>query len=692
MLDPTNINWLMAQGSDWTPDFLAWMYYRNEPWAFPLGVMEGYSMPGEVSIGLTGSIPLLAVPLKLFKNVLPFEFQYFGFWMLLCFILQGFFSYKIIRLFKGTTIWQSILGGCFLMLSYSFMDRVGHLNLCAHWLVLGGIYVFFAHRDKHALWRHCLLIFMSVWIHPYLILFTLGIAYAQFFSMILENRSKWKTMLGHMAASLFATLFAWILIGNHVLSSSDSVSLGLGYYSTNLNTFWNPKVDSFFMNHIPYAFEDGQYEGLAYLGVGFWLAALVTLIFSFIKKTSFQIEKRTWGILLAGFVLFFFSVSHIVTFNEYTLFEIPIGKTLNRLASTFRATGRYVWLLQYILVIAWIVTLIRLPIKNSWKTGILGVALLLNIVDFSSYIHRQGFLGENQIPFRHFHMDFWEKIIQNTDELRMFPAHTRTYHSFGDDTPFVLLSSKYDLPINTGHLARYDVKKREEHRKDLLAKLENPTPLKNTTLITTEEHIVHFYRTWKMGNHEVFKEDGFLVFVPKTKSTLIAELKKGFKYSTLKKGPEFTAEFLTKHSNHYTFITVKDEASNNIKTCTMIQEWLRFAESDLGSLQFRESYAGVFHNNKKIKEVFGRVNKGSVSMTFPLGQKNIELFSSDMDNGNEARIFVEGVNHAVNERGLNIVVLSNEGELIANANFDTYQQCFQIVNKDTTGYKLWIRE
>lgn len=79
-------------------------------------------------------------------------------------------------------------------------------------------------------------------------------------------------------------------------------------------------------------------------------------------------------------------------------------------------------------------------------------------------------------------------------------------------------------------------------------------------------------------------------------------------------------------------------------------------------------------------------------MTFPLGQKNIELFSSDMDNGNEARIFVEGVNHAVNERGLNIVVLSNEGELIANANFDTYQQCFQIVNKDTTGYKLWIRE
>lgn len=688
MLDPTNIKWLMTDGSDWTPDFLAWTYYRNEPWGLPLGVMEGYSAPGKVSIGLTGAIPLMAVPFKILSSILPFEFQYFGFWMFLCFLLQGYFSAKLVHIFVKESL-PLFLGAALMTLSYSMMDRVGHLNLCAHWLVIAGIYVFFKHRERSAFWRHGLLIAMSVWIHPYLIVFCLAIAFAHYLSMVLEDRSSLKRALGYMLGNFLFLFGAWFLIGNHVLSSGDSVSSGLGIYSTNLNTFWNPKLPSTFLPHQGYAF-DGQYEGLAYLGIGVLLALLIVAGLRITGKTNFKYRNRTRALLLVALLLFVFSLSHVITYGSHVLFEIPLPKFIIIVASSLRATGRYVWLLQYILVLGMIIGLYRASIHTNIKSLVLAGALILNVWDFSSYLQTVAFVSPDWKIFNGFEAPFWDDVIGTSETLVMYPPHSRTYNRFGDETYFILLASKYDRDINTGHLARYNNKLRRKYLTELQDQLAHkPSDLKETTLISTKKELVSLYPLWSAGNHEVIGKDNFIAFIPKSQKELLQRIKKRAKASYLDRQPQKLGEFLALNEQNTILIAARDDAATSLPYCTEGIVWFNKAQSALKSLVYRDGYVGVFQNGKLLEEHFGKDMDGKPNLHVKLNGRQIDIASAGNAHGNSSSIKIDSEEKGLNERGLNIVVLDSKMNILESTSFDTYEKCYRLVEMEDAGYSLW---
>ena len=78
ILIPGNNSWLMTARHDWGTHYLAWEFYKSEPWNFPLGKMVGYNYPVGTNIGYTDSIPFLAIFFKLFAPLLSSDFQYFG--------------------------------------------------------------------------------------------------------------------------------------------------------------------------------------------------------------------------------------------------------------------------------------------------------------------------------------------------------------------------------------------------------------------------------------------------------------------------------------------------------------------------------------------------------------------------------------------------------------------------------------
>src|SRR5215831_10331388 len=82
-LNPSNNVWL--QRGDRVHPVLGWYFYRNEPWHFPLGLLNDYARPFQISIGFTDSIPLFAFIFKLFSPWLSETFQYFGLWLCLSF-------------------------------------------------------------------------------------------------------------------------------------------------------------------------------------------------------------------------------------------------------------------------------------------------------------------------------------------------------------------------------------------------------------------------------------------------------------------------------------------------------------------------------------------------------------------------------------------------------------------------------
>ena len=65
-------------------------------WHFPVGLIDTLSYPTSVSVIYTDSIPLVALIFKLFRNILPLRFQYFGMFGLFSFMLMGGISSQLI--------------------------------------------------------------------------------------------------------------------------------------------------------------------------------------------------------------------------------------------------------------------------------------------------------------------------------------------------------------------------------------------------------------------------------------------------------------------------------------------------------------------------------------------------------------------------------------------------------------------
>ena len=72
--------------------YAGWLFYRSSAPGWPLGVTQTINAPQGVSVAYTDSIPLLAVLCRPLAAALGGTFQYFGWFTLVCFALQGGFA------------------------------------------------------------------------------------------------------------------------------------------------------------------------------------------------------------------------------------------------------------------------------------------------------------------------------------------------------------------------------------------------------------------------------------------------------------------------------------------------------------------------------------------------------------------------------------------------------------------------
>ncbi len=675
-MKPTNVEWIMAKGSDWTPDYLAWKYFRYQPWGFPLGVMEGYSHPQKVSIGLTGAIPLLAVPLKIFSGALPDDFQYHGFWLFLCVFLQGIFAFHLLKIWVKEDSY-AFLGAMLFAFSYSMLDRLGHINLCAHWVIIAGLLVYFSKFQlKKTILYHSLLVFATIWIHPYLVLFSVALTGLTLIEGWWSKRFKFSQFaIGTLVTAGTAAL-SWWLIGNFILGGDDAVAGGFGEFSTNLNTFWNPKFDALVFNHSK-DFYEGQYEGIAYLGIGVLLLLFSSIVGLLVKKIKVNYSK---GLLLLGFIslLFFvFSLSQNITYGGELIFTIPFSKYLLAKFATLRASGRYVWLLQYFLILVAIIGFYKIKIDQNYKIGLLGLVVLLNLVDFQYYFERNKIFDLKFEPISNFNKAAFEKVIEAGNEVIMYPPHTRTYLSVCDETPFISIAASQKKPINTGHLARVDNKLREKYRQELESKIySDPNSFADKTIITIPKFAEIFQPLIEKELFQIFEINNFLAYVPVSQIAVLEDLSKNAQRDSIPYKRESFNDFKIRNAEYNWVISVKDDARATLSSCTQWNEYFTSIGSQNPSLDFRESYLGLLQSGKLINEKFGRDNpNGKIEFDAELNGVDISAVSASMDHGNIASIKLNEVEHAIDDRGFNIVVFDQEGKVIESTFFDTFKQC-----------------
>ena len=126
----TDTKWITNYDS--LSDFIALKFFLQDEWRFPIGLNSSY---GELknSIVFSGAVPILSIITKIFKDFLPYNFHYFSIWIMICFSLHIFFSYKLIfSLTKNINF--SAVSTLFFLFTPILIQRLDmHLSLGAHW-------------------------------------------------------------------------------------------------------------------------------------------------------------------------------------------------------------------------------------------------------------------------------------------------------------------------------------------------------------------------------------------------------------------------------------------------------------------------------------------------------------------------------------------------------------------------------
>ena len=392
VLNPFYTDWLIT-GGDLTQHYLGWEYFRRSEWLFPIGLTNQVAYPAETSVIYTDSIPLFAVIFKLLTKGMAGRFQYFGLWGLCCFMLQGYWSAKILHKWIEDK-WQVWLGSLFFIVSPIVIFRMYyHTALAAHWLILIAIYLCAMHKEQYKnivktslQWGVLGILIGSIHLYFVPMCGALLAGYVVY-SLIEEKKIKLKYICPGVAFSvgLFGTVY---VLGGFSSGAQSSAGSNLGYFSFNLNGFYNPIGYSKVLKWLD-VYTEGQYEGFAYLGLGILILLLGTvaaLCLSWREKLT--LLKTNWMkvVIALGVIvgLIFLAASPKVTFYEHLLFEFPDIDVIIKYWSIFGSSGRIVWPVYYLIVLFAVVGALQLT-KRVGKNRIIAYVLLILCLGIQIY-------------------------------------------------------------------------------------------------------------------------------------------------------------------------------------------------------------------------------------------------------------------------------------------------------------------
>lgn len=386
ILNPLNINWLSGDRAIF---YLGWAFLRQEPsWYFPPTWTSRLGYPIGLSVSFADCLPLIAVLLRPFHNLLPDNFQYLGLYSLGCFILQFYFSFQLARRLLLNNTLQILPAGMMLALAPVYLTRlVLHTPFAFQWLILAGLVAYFAPCDMSN-WRwyrpQIIISALAGAVTPYLAVMVCAIALTAALRMRFEHRIGTVKMLGFVGAAIGAcACTAWLF--GFLGTNAGYAGKGYGDFSFNLLSPIIPQplgADAGPGLLLPsFPIFPGQYEGYAYLGAGVILLLIV------------GIAARPWvlrdltsptiaPLLILSFALTALSASTKVTIGPIIIGTIPLPDTIAGAFSAFRASGRFFWPVHYLIILGAVVLIAR-AFEAPRAIVILYAAMLLQLCDVS---------------------------------------------------------------------------------------------------------------------------------------------------------------------------------------------------------------------------------------------------------------------------------------------------------------------
>jgi len=459
-LDPTNIGWLAE--ADAATNYLGWAFYRASPWTWPPAANPAYGMDIAGSVMMADANPLMAFPFKLLSPLLPTPFQYFGWWLLLCFLLQAWFAHAIARRITAFPE-QRLAITSLLLFAPFFLIRIAtpavfHMTLCGQWQILAAMWLYLSPGLARRTLAWSLLLVAAVLTHPYLLALVAAIWLADLLRALIGGEAPLpRILIGGAIALVSAAVVAklsgvfWLEGAGHPSSATTmSVEWGFGIYKANLLTAIDPDGWSRVLPDIDT--EPERIEGFAYLGLGVLLLAPLALGCWNRLRPQWRFAPKHLPLILVLLGSALFSLSASVELGRHVL-NLPWPSPLLVLGNLFRSTDRFVWPIAYaaMFLIAW-------GVARGWRRPVASLLLVaaaaVQIVDTSAgwRAYAATFARTGSSWPTSLQDPFWKKAAGRYRAVRLVVPRNRV--SFYRDINAWALAN--GLRSDVIYLARYD--------------------------------------------------------------------------------------------------------------------------------------------------------------------------------------------------------------------------------------------
>jgi len=453
-LNPRNFQWISG---DNTAGYIAQLFYLSDIWRAPIGANPNFGLDLSTSVTYSGP-PLPILLIQRLLNINP-ELQFIGLWLLLMVCLQIMFGILISQQVGYKLLESTILGALFVTPFFLYKFQV-HYWLTAHFLLLWAFWIVLKclSTKKYLTLETTIFLLVAYSINTYLLVMALIIlSYPLILNILVENKIH-IAVRRHMLA-IFATLLtSYFLIdfkaqtgtayenirmlftGNYTETPSNLLALvnpAVGYARDCKKghcIFGNlPVPDTFIENFSLLNYDlggvQGNYDGFLYLGLGILLLLVVACFHSFAtsKFRPFKDLKMQSRLLIIYVLLVSaYAITYKVSIGNYQL-DLGDPKLLRWALSVFRASGRFMWLVAYLLIILSLIYIRNYIGIHSIRIMIV-LATSLQLLDVTPRIlDRYSALREenlSSITFTKEFEDTFSEFASGKDVLIMYPPGT----------------------------------------------------------------------------------------------------------------------------------------------------------------------------------------------------------------------------------------------------------------------------
>lgn len=434
-----------------------WWYYAKDSWHFPPLYTSRLNHPEGISIALTDSIPLAALPFKalltLFPGWFPEHFHYFGWWMGLVFVGQAVAAVMLMRALGAKSLFALFISVGFALTWPVIHARYHHASLMMQSVIIFALALYFLGR--HQTWSSNRvsaafigLNLVALTIHPYFLPFTAGLFTAFLADQAIKGAS-WVLQLKRLLAFGLALVVMMWLLG--YLGSQSSYLGGYGdfFYLDLIAPFCGG--GKLITCGIGPVFDFPYHEGFNYLGAG--LLFLVPFAALLNWRSLLAIPKRYPALLLLMVGFFLYALSNRVRYGGVEVFSFPLPSWLHWLTGTFRASGRFFWPVSQLILF---VTLASLLKKRTWPAALvvsflLTTALVLQVKDVKPWLDR--IKTEAAKPSKVNYAD-WAPVMAQVDKVVIYPTYQCASPHYQHYIWVMQLAGYYGKLINSGYTAR----------------------------------------------------------------------------------------------------------------------------------------------------------------------------------------------------------------------------------------------